>query len=394
MKKKHSRKERSIKVEEENKLVNKTEDDESKTDSNENEVDSNENESGFNENNSETDVSNSESEENKQDDEENLNSTNEQNVDCDDSDEDDDEPLTFKDKLFDVGFTVLSVIVTIILILAIIYVFNGLKKNLILDKSSEAKTYEGYIDEKNYVFEKRYNTYFSDEGKLFPQYYVESAIYNQFVDEEQSKIDKFKKDYMNIDKSFDTFNIAPSKGNVENIKCDYINSDTLMEDLETRFGSSVKFELDDSLLYTFTYKNLILCEDNTLELYLNDDGVSEASTDKYRIVFEDLDKTGLYTIPQLDYKSSVLLSKESTETITGVGLDDKFGGIIVSLEFTCKPNYYEGMLFNVGSVKIYDKDSDALLVELTIKGVQSRLFSMINPFKPFEYSNLREYGLQ
>lgn len=401
MKKKHSRKKRSAKVEEENKLVNKTEVDESKTDSNENEsdsneneVDSNENESGFNESNSETDVSNSEREENKQDDEENVNSVNEENVDYDDSDEDDDEPLTFKDKLFDVGFTVLSVIVTIILILAIIYVFNGLKKHLILDESSGAKTYEGYIAEKNDVFEKRYDTYFLDEGKLFPQYYVESAIYNQFVDEEQSKIGKFTKDYMDIDKSFDTFNIAPSKGNVENIECAYVNSDTLIEDLEARFGSSVKFNLDDSLLYTFTYKNLILCEDNTLELYLNDDGVSEASTDKYRIVFEDLDKTGLYAIPQLDYKSSVLLSKESTEIITGVGLDDKFGGIIVSLDFTCKPKYYEGMLFNVGSVKIYDKDSDALLVELTIKGVQSRLFSMINPFKPFEYSNLRKYGLQ
>lgn len=387
MKKKHSRKKRSAKVEEENKLVNKTEVDESKSGTDEIESDSNEI-------NSEVDVGISESEENKQDDEENVNSTNEQNVDCDDSDEDDDEPLTFKEKLFDVGFTVLSVIVTIILILAIIYVFNGLKKHLILDESSGAKTYEGYIAEKNDVFEKRYDTYFLDEGKLFPQYYVESAIYNQFVDEEQSKIGKFTKDYMDIDKSFDTFNIAPSKGNVENIECAYVNSDTLIEDLEARFGSSVKFNLDDSLLYTFTYKNLILCEDNTLELYLNDDGVSEASTDKYRIVFEDLDKTGLYAIPQLDYKSSVLLSKESTEIITGVGLDDKFGGIIVSLDFTCKPKYYEGMLFNVGSVKIYDKDSDALLVELAIKGVQSRLFSMINPFKPFEYSNLRKYGLQ
>lgn len=394
MKKKHSRKKRSAKVEEENKLVNKTEVDESKSGTDEIESDSNEIESDSNEINSEVDVGISESEENKQDDEENVNSVNEENVDCNDSDEDDDEPLTYKDKLLNIGFSVLSIIITILIILAIIYVFNGLKKHLILDESSGAKTYEGYIAEKNDVFEKRYDTYFLDEGKLFPQYYVESAIYNQFVDEEQSKIGKFTKDYMDIDKSFDTFNIAPSKGNVENIECDYVNSDTLIEDLEARFGSSVKFNLDDSLLYTFTYKNLILCEDNTLELYLNDDGVSEASTDKYRIVFEDLDKTGLYAIPQLDYKSSVLLSKESTEIITGVGLDDKFGGIIVSLEFTCKPKYYEGMLFNVGSVKIYDKDSDALLVELTIKGVQSRLFSMINPFKPFEYSNLRKYGLQ
>ena len=152
MKKKHSRKKRSAKVEEENKLVNKTEVDESKSGTDEIESDSNEIESDSNEINSEVDVGISESEENKQDDEENVNSVNEENVDCNDSDEDDDEPLTFKDKLFDVGFTVLSVIVTIILILAIIYVFNGLKKHLILDESSGAKTYEGYIAEKNDVF--------------------------------------------------------------------------------------------------------------------------------------------------------------------------------------------------------------------------------------------------
>ena len=139
---------------------------------------------------------------------------------------------------------------------------------------------------------------------------------------------------------------------------------------------------------------MVLCDDNTLELYLNKDGVSEACTDKYRIVFEGLDKVGLYSIPQLDYTSSILIDKESVETITSAKLDDKFGGVLVNLNITCKPDYYEGILFNVGSVKIYDKDSDALLIELTIKGVQSRLFSMINPFKPFEYSNLRKYGLQ
>lgn len=298
------------------------------------------------------------------------------------------------DDELDIRFTILSVVVTIVFLFMIFHVYSIVEASLVIDRSSSAKTYEKYIDEKNSVFVKRYNAYFLKDEKLFPQYYVESAIYSQFVDEEQSEISKFTEDYMSIDESVDTFNIAPSSGTVENIECAYVNSDTLMDDLEARFGSSVRFDLDDSLLYTFTYKDLVLCDDGTLELYLNDDGVSEATMGKYRVVFEDLDKTGLYSIPQLDYKSSMLFDRSSTETITGTKLDDKFGGIIVSLNFICKPSYYEGVLFNVGSVKIYDKESDALLIELTINGAQSRLLPMINPFKPFEYDNLREYGLQ
>ena len=152
------------------------------------------------------------------------------------------------DDELDIRFTILSVVVTIVFLFMIFHVYSIVEASLVIDRSSSAKTYEKYIDEKNSVFVKRYNAYFLKDEKLFPQYYVESAIYSQFVDEEQSEISKFTEDYMSIDESVDTFNIAPSSGTVENIECAYVNSDTLMDDLEARFGSSVRLDLDDSLL--------------------------------------------------------------------------------------------------------------------------------------------------
>lgn len=298
-----------------------------------------------------------------------------------------------KHSLFDLCIILLSSVISISLILILSCMYKDLSTDLVLDGSYRANTYEGYIEAKNRVFEKRYDNYFASEEKVLPQYYIESAVYNQFVDKDKSSISDFTKNYMGISNADDLFNIAPSSVDVENTEYSYINSDTLLDDLEARYGASVRFDLDKSLLYSFIYKNIVLCDEGYLELYLNKDGVSEFCSDDYRVVFSDLTETGLYLLPKLDYKSSSLFNKDSTEVITNTTLSDNFGGVLVCLEFDCNPSYYEGVLFNLGNVKIYDKDSNALLVETTIRGTDSRLFPMINPFKRFDYRNWRIFGL-
>lgn len=293
-------------------------------------------------------------------------------------------------------FICISLAIAIALVSIYLYnCFTGVYNNqntIILDTSSMAKTFDSYVSEKNNIFSKRYNTFFSDEQKLYPQYYVDSVVFNQFINLDESDVANFKSDYMSVDTDYELVNIAPSEGTVKNIDCEYKNSDTLMEDLGVRYGQSISFDLDKNLLYSLVHKDISLSNDE-LELYLNDDGVSEAQTDKYRIVFRDLKVSGLYTIPQLNYKSSILFDRENVEAITSTELDEKFGGVLVSLNFDCKQKYFEGILFGVGDIDIYDKDSNVLLLKLNVIGDSSRLLSMINPFERFDYQNLRKYGL-